>query len=67
MRVILALLLLTADESVVAALHNGLLGHAEVLGLSTVVTLCELESLSTTLVRHGSAFNTSHVLYLLCL
>ena len=63
----LTLLLLTANESVVAGLHDGLLGHAEVLGLSTVVTLCELESLSTTLVRHGSAFNTSHVLYLLCL
>ena len=32
----LALLLLTADESVVTALHNGLLGHAEVLGLRRV-------------------------------
>ena len=56
----LSLLLLSADVSVVTALHYGLLSHLEVLGLCAPVTLRCLKYLISSLARHHSAFYSCH-------
>ena len=43
-----------------AGLHNGLVGHLVVLGLSTPIALGQLQDLISSLARHHCAFNTCH-------
>ena len=57
---VVTLLLLAADESVIAGLHDLLLGHLEVLGLGTPVALCQLQGSVSSLARHHRAFHSSH-------
>ena len=47
-----------ASQSVVAALHDLLLGHLKVLALAAVEALGQLQHLLTTFVGHGCAFDT---------
>src|SRR5699024_975159 len=61
----LTLLHAAASQSVVAALHDLLLGHLKMLALGAVEALSELEHLLATCVSHRSAFNTCHSFYLL--
>ena len=56
-----SLLLLAADVSVTAGLHDLLVGHLEVLGLGAPVALGETEDLISVLARHHRAFDSCHV------
>ena len=61
----LTLLHAAAGQSVVAALHDLLLGHLKMLALGAVEALGELEHLLATFVGHRCAFDTCHFFYLL--
>ena len=61
----LTLLHAAASQSVVAALHDLLLGHLKVLALAAVEALGQLQHLLTTFVSHGCALDTCHFIYLL--
>ena len=62
-----ALLLLAADVSIAAGLHQLLIGHLIVTGLVAPVTLCKTENLASVLAGHHCAFNSCHFnILLLC-
>lgn len=56
-----ALLVLTADVSILEGLHNRLIGSSKVGGLSAKVALCTLQNLLSSLARHHRALNSCHV------
>ncbi|EJX04957.1 hypothetical protein EVA_06934 [gut metagenome] len=57
---ILALLQLTANESVVAALHDLLFCHLEMARFAAIVALSQLQGLLSAFASHHRAFDTSH-------
>ena len=56
----ITLLLLSADVSVIAALHHGLLCGLEELALAAVIALGHLQYFISSFARHECAFDTCH-------
>ena len=57
----ITLLLLTADVSIVAGLHNSLFRHLKALALCAKIALCHLQGLFSSFAGHHRSFNTSHI------
>ena len=56
-----SLLLLAADVSVAAGLHELLVCHLIVTGLIAPITLCKTKNLVSVLAGHHCAFNSCHL------
>ena len=56
----ISLLLLSADECIVAALHNSLLSHLEVLALGTPIAFCGLQNFLSSCTGYFCKFDSCH-------